>query len=122
MDPMKNVEIDEAKVMEKFGVGPDRITDVQALIGDSVDNIPGVPGIGPKTAKLIIIELKDKFAKDLEKEVAHSDDTYYNYDFYWIPVENCQLVLFPGWLKHGKYTDEIEMDERIVIGFDCVDK
>ena len=48
------------------------------------------------------------------------EDTYYNIDFYWIPVENCQLVLFPGWLKHGKYTDEIEMDERIVIGFDCV--
>ncbi|MDC3146213.1 DNA polymerase I [Alphaproteobacteria bacterium] len=56
MDPMKNVEIDEAKVMEKFGVGPDRITDVQALIGDSVDNIPGVPGIGPKTAAKLINE------------------------------------------------------------------
>ena len=56
MDPMKNVEIDEAKVMEKFGVGPDRITDVQALIGDSVDNIQGVPGIGPKTAAKLINE------------------------------------------------------------------
>jgi DNA polymerase-1 len=56
MDPMKNVEIDEARVMEKFGVGPDRITDVQALIGDSVDNIPGVPGIGPKTAAKLINE------------------------------------------------------------------
>ena len=54
--PMKNVEIDEAKVMDKFGVGPDKITDVQALIGDSVDNIPGVPGIGPKTAAKLINE------------------------------------------------------------------
>ena len=56
MDPMKNVEIDKAKVMDKFGVGPDKITDVQALIGDSVDNIPGVPGIGPKTAAKLINE------------------------------------------------------------------
>ncbi len=56
IDPMKNIEIDEAKVMDKFGVGPERITDVQALIGDSVDNIPGVPGIGPKTAAKLINE------------------------------------------------------------------
>jgi DNA polymerase-1 len=67
MDPMKNVEIDEAKVMEKFGVGPDRITDVQALIGDSVDNIPGVPGIGPKTAAKLINEF-GTFEKLLEKK------------------------------------------------------
>jgi len=67
MDPMKNVEIDEAKVMEKFGVGPDRITDVQALIGDSVDNIPGVPGIGPKTAAKLINEF-GTFEELLEKK------------------------------------------------------
>ena len=67
MDLMKNVEIDEAKVMEKFGVGPDRITDVQALIGDSVDNIPGVPGIGPKTAAKLINEF-GTFEELLEKK------------------------------------------------------
>ena len=67
MDPMKNVEIDETKVMEKFGVGSDRITDVQALIGDSVDNIPGVPGIGPKTAAKLINEF-GTFEELLEKK------------------------------------------------------
>jgi DNA polymerase-1 len=68
MDPMKNVEIDEAKVMDKFGVGPDKITDVQALIGDSVDNIPGVPGIGPKTAAKLINEFGN-----FEKLLANKD-------------------------------------------------
>jgi DNA polymerase-1 len=49
-DPMKNRPLGPEAVMEKFGVGPDKVIDVQALIGDSVDNVPGAPGIGPKTA------------------------------------------------------------------------
>lgn len=54
MDPMKQVMIDEAGVFEKFGVTPDKVVDVQALAGDSVDNVPGVPGIGIKTAAELI--------------------------------------------------------------------
>jgi len=59
VDPMKNKRIDSAGVEEKFGVGPERVVDVQALAGDSVDNVPGAPGIGIKTAALLINEYGD---------------------------------------------------------------
>ena len=59
LDPMKNRRIGVAEVEEKFGVGPDRVVDVQALAGDSVDNVPGAPGIGLKTAALLIQEYGD---------------------------------------------------------------
>ncbi len=55
-DAMKNNRIDSEGVEAKFGVGPDRVVDVQALAGDSVDNVPGAPGIGIKTAALLINE------------------------------------------------------------------
>src|SRR6516164_5141760 len=53
-DPMTDRPIGEAEVREKFGVGPDKVIDVQALCGDSTDNVPGVPGIGVKTAAELI--------------------------------------------------------------------
>jgi DNA polymerase I len=56
LDPMKNRRIDRDGVIEKFGVGPEHVVDVQALAGDSVDNVPGAPGIGIKTAALLINE------------------------------------------------------------------
>ncbi len=59
LDPMKNKRIDREGVIEKFGVGPERVIDVQALAGDSVDNVPGAPGIGIKTAALLINEFGD---------------------------------------------------------------
>ncbi|WP_127105304.1 DNA polymerase I [Pararhodobacter zhoushanensis] len=58
-DPMKSKLIGPDEVMEKFGVGPDRVIDVQSLAGDSVDNVPGAPGIGLKTAALLINEYGD---------------------------------------------------------------
>ncbi|MEM9343426.1 MAG: DNA polymerase I [Pseudomonadota bacterium] len=58
-DAMKNTRIGVEGVEEKFGVKPDRVIDVQALAGDSVDNIPGAPGIGVKTAALLINENGD---------------------------------------------------------------
>jgi DNA polymerase-1 len=59
LDPMKNKRIDRDGVIEKFGVGPERVIDVQALAGDSVDNVPGAPGIGLKTAAQLIQEYGD---------------------------------------------------------------
>ncbi|MDP5326949.1 MAG: DNA polymerase I [Paracoccaceae bacterium] len=58
-DAMKNRVIDRDGVFEKFGVGPERVVDVQSLAGDAVDNIPGAPGIGVKTAALLINEYGD---------------------------------------------------------------
>jgi DNA polymerase-1 len=59
LDAMKNLRIDRDGVIAKFGVPPERVVDVQALAGDSVDNVPGAPGIGIKTAALLINEYGD---------------------------------------------------------------
>jgi DNA polymerase I len=53
-DAMKNVHLGREAVIEKFGVPPEKVIDVQALMGDSSDNVPGAPGIGPKTAAELI--------------------------------------------------------------------
>ena len=58
-DPMKNKVIGEKEVLEKFGVKPNQVIDVQSLAGDSSDNIPGVPGIGVKTAAELINKYKN---------------------------------------------------------------
>jgi len=59
LDTMKNLRIGPEQVVEKFGVLPDKVVEVQALCGDPVDNVPGAPGIGVKTAALLINEYGD---------------------------------------------------------------
>ena len=56
MDPIKKIKLGPEAVFEKFGVTPDKVVDVQALAGDSTDNVPGAPGIGIKTAAQLINE------------------------------------------------------------------
>src|SRR5712672_1905708 len=68
-DPMTDRPIGEAEVREKFGVGPGKVIEVQALCGDSTDNVPGVPGIGVKTAA----ELINTYG-DLETLLAHAQE------------------------------------------------
>jgi DNA polymerase-1 len=58
-DPLKSIAIGADEVMKKFGVTPDKVVDIQALAGDSTDNIPGVPGIGVKTAAELINQFGD---------------------------------------------------------------
>ena len=69
LDPIRNRPIGDAEVREKFGVGPDKVIEVQALCGDSVDNVPGVPGIGVKTAA----ELINTYG-DLENLLEHAPE------------------------------------------------
>lgn len=59
MDPIKQTLLGADAVMEKFGVAPEKVIEVQALCGDAVDNVPGVPGIGIKTAAQLINEYGD---------------------------------------------------------------
>jgi len=72
-DTMKDRKIGRAEVIEKFGVPPEKVIEVQALIGDSTDNVPGVPGIGVKTAAQLIGEYGDletllKRANEIKQE------------------------------------------------------
>ena len=69
LDAMKNRRIGPEEVIEKFGVSPEKVVDVQALAGDSVDNVPGAPGIGVKTAALLINEFGD-----LESLLSRADE------------------------------------------------
>lgn len=68
-DPMKNKKIGIKEVVEKFGVKPNKVIQIQALTGDKIDNIPGAPGIGPKTALELIKQFGDidELIKNVEK-------------------------------------------------------
>ncbi len=102
-DPMNDKLMDEAKVKEKYGVTPVQLLDYLALTGDSADNIPGVPGIGPKTAQKLIAAYGSleglyaavdglKKSKMKERLIAHKDDAFLSRDL----IRLCDTVEVPA--------------------------
>lgn len=126
LDPMKERSIGAAEVMEKFGVGPERVVDVQALAGDATDNVPGVPGIGVKTAAELINMYGDldtllaraaeiKQPKRRETLLANADKARISRDLVRlkddVPLEHGLDALTLGpveWPKLAAFLDEME--------------
>lgn len=104
-DPMKNRDIGPEEVAEKFGVAPEKVIDVQALAGDSVDNVPGVPGIGVKTAAQLINEYGDLDALLARAEEIKQPKRRQNL------IENAELARVSRELVTLK--DDVEVDEAI---------
>ena len=103
LDAMKNRRIDREGVFEKFGVYPERVVDVQALAGDSVDNVPGAPGIGVKTAALLINEYGD-----LDTLLARAEDIKQ-------PKRRQTLIEHADQIRLSR--DLVRLDERTPLDF-----
>ncbi len=107
-DPMKAKYIGADEVFEKFGVTPDKVVDVQALAGDSVDNVPGVPGIGVKTAAQLITEygsLEDLLARATEIKQPKRREAL---------VDNAELA------RISKKLVTLANDAPVPVGFDAM--
>ena len=127
LDTMKSRTFGPEQVVEKFGVGPDKVIEVQALIGDSSDNIPGVRGVGPKTAAQLIQQFGsidamydnlDEVVRDkLRVSLAESeDDARISKELVTLKVDvNIEvskdlLKLSPTLEKAQKFLDELEFN------------
>ncbi len=126
-DPIKKMEIDENRCVEKYGIHPKQFTDYQALIGDSSDNIPGVPGIGPKTAVKLLTKFGtlDKIYEHIEEVVPeriknllikHKEEAYRSKKLVTLRddiFDNCDLTAFrmPSDDPLVKIRDELEKYE-----------
>ncbi len=106
LDPIKQKPIGAAEVKEKFGVGPDKVVDVQALCGDSVDNVPGVPGIGVKTAA----ELINAYG-DLETLLAHAAEIKQ-------PKRRQSLIDFAEQARLSKRLVQLDVDAPMTLPLD----
>lgn len=107
-DSMKNVRTEHDGVQEKFGVGPERVVDVQALAGDSVDNVPGVPGIGIKTAAQLINEYGD-----LETLLSRASEIKQN-------KRRENLIEFADLARVSKKLVELDQHVPVEVGLDAM--
>jgi DNA polymerase-1 len=106
VDTMKDKKITPQEVVEKFGVGPERVIDVQSLAGDSVDNVPGVPGIGIKTAALLIDEYGD-----LDTLLARAGEIKQN-------KRRENLIEFAEQARISRQLVTLKQDTPLPVGFD----
>ncbi len=107
LDTMKNKRIGPAEVMERFGVPPEKVIDVQALIGDPIDNVPGIRGIGVKTAAKLISEFGD-----LETLLARAGE---------VKQEKCRLSLIEGADIARLSAKLVTLDEHVPLDTDVAD-
>jgi len=107
LDTMRKKDYGPEEVKEKWGVGPDRIHDLLALAGDSADNIPGVPGIGPKTAVLLL-----EAYGDLEGVLAHASEVKQN-------KRRENLIAFAGDARLSYRL--VALDDQVDVGVDLDD-
>ncbi|WP_371061015.1 DNA polymerase I [Rhodosalinus sp. 5P4] len=103
-DAMKNRRIDREGVEEKFGVPPEKVVDVQALAGDSIDNVPGAPGIGVKTAALLVNEFGD-----LETLLERAEDIKQ-------PKRRQTLIEHADQIRLSKKLVELDRDMDLAVG------
>jgi len=109
LDAMKNKRIGIDEVEEKFGVAPDRVIDVQALAGDAVDNVPGAPGIGVKTAALLIREYGD-----LDNLLAHAEQIKQ-------PKRRETLINFADQIRTSRQLVTLKTDTPIDVSLDTLE-
>lgn len=116
LDPMKNKKIGINQVIEKFGLPPNKVIQIQALTGDKVDNIPGAPGIGPKTALQLITDFGDvktliKDANKIQSEKRRN-----------IIIENKEEILVSLELVTLKNDIELPLNIKNIYSYSSVEK
>ncbi len=124
LDPMKNKKIEIKDVEEKFGVKPDKVIFIQALTGDKVDNIPGAPGIGPKTASQLINEFNDidgliknlnKIKQEKRRNILTESENNIRLSLELVTLKND--IKIPGGIEKIKTYNELKKENNNIFKF-----